>query len=206
MTAPGPSLKEQMAGTRWIHDPAHRVQSMPFAFTVLRMLKDVRSRAGLPARKRSPASAGPCPRKGGPSSVSPCQVPPGHVAFALRRTTGVRSPQLWPKHRRRRALAGRATARSCRELSPAACRLLNVPAAFPTHRSRARELLPIKHRVPSLASAGRQRRSSSSGGAEIFGLVSDPGRRAWRGSRAIVTAILQRIILGRAHGRCRARP
>ena len=205
MTAPGPSLMEQMAGTRWIHDPAHRVQSMPFAFTDLRMLKDVRSRAGLPARKRSPASAGLCPRNGGPSSVSR-QVSLGHVAFVLRRTTGVRAPQLRPKHRRRRAPAGRATARSCRELSPAACRLLIVPAALPTHRSRARELLPITHRVPSLASAGRQRRSSSSGGAEIFGLVSGPGRRAWRGFRAIVTAILQRIILGRALGRCRARP
>ncbi len=67
MTATGPGLTEQMAGMRWIHDPAHRVQSMPLAFTDFRMPKDARSRVGLPAR-RSPASAGLCPRNGGPSS------------------------------------------------------------------------------------------------------------------------------------------
>lgn len=196
---------EQMAGMRWIHDPAHRVQSMPLAFTDFRMPKDARSRVGLPAG-RSPASAGLCPRNGDPSSVSPRQVPLGHVVFALRRTTGVRSPEFWPRHRRRRALAGRATAKSCRELSPAACRLLIVPVALPIHRSKARELLPIGHRVPSLTSADRQRRPSSSGGAESLGLMSDPGWRAWHGSRVIATANLQRIISGRAHGQCRARP
>ena len=99
-----------------------------------------------------------------------------------------------------------AAPESCWGTSPAACRTQIVPVVLPTDRSRARELLPTEHRVPSLASADRQPRSSSSDGAELLGLVSDPGWRAWRGSRVIGNANLQRIIPGRAHGQCRARP